>query len=258
MPKLIALDDGHGMETPGKRTPVVPGIGREIKENEFNRAVVNFLDQELRRCGFSTLLVAPGDNDVPLKARTDLANAKKADAYISVHYNAGGGTFATGGQGIETYIYTSVKDGSPTHRLGSLIHSNLVKGTPLKDRGLKRQDLHVLRETTMPAVLVECGFMDNEREAKLMIDVGYQKECAREIAQGICSFYGVTYVPETETTSPPKVIQKDDLKEALDILVKHGIVSSPDYWLVSARKGEEANGEYVGLLIKKMAEKLKG
>lgn len=260
MSKLIALDDGHGMETPGKRTPVVPGIGRVIKENEFNRAVVNFLDQELRRCGFRTLLVAPGDNDVPLKARTDLANAKGADAYISVHYNALSGTFEKGGKGIETFIYTSVKDGSPTHKLGTLIHRNLMKGTPFVDRGLKRADFHVLRETKMPAVLVECGFMDNVREAQLMLDVNYQKECAREIAQAICEFFGVKYVPEAAPAPKPDPAPtaKDPLVEALEVLKSKGIEFDLKYWSENARPGKTCNGEYVGILLQRIANKLKG
>lgn len=249
MSKLIALDDGHGMETPGKRTPVVPGIGRVIKENEFNRAVVNFLDQELRRCGFRTLLVAPGDDDVPLKQRTDLANAKGADVYISVHYNALSGTFERGGKGIETYIHTSIKDGTPTHRLGTLVHKYLVQGTPLVDRGLKRADFHVLRETKMPAVLVECGFMDNVYEAQLMLDVNYQKECAREITQAICEFFGVKYVPETT---------KDPLLEALEVLKSKGIEFDMEYWKKNARAGQTCNGEYVGILLQRIANKLKG
>lgn len=68
MAYLIALDDGHGLSpnpTPGKRTPNIPEIG-VIYENQFNRAVVNFLSTELKRCGFRTLLVAPTDVDTPL------------------------------------------------------------------------------------------------------------------------------------------------------------------------------------------------
>lgn len=77
MSYLVALDDGHGSTTPGKRTPVIPELGRSIKENEFNKAVVNYLNQELKRCGFRTLLVADGDSDVPLSTRTKRANAAK-------------------------------------------------------------------------------------------------------------------------------------------------------------------------------------
>ena len=76
----IALDDGHGMNTAGKRTPpltsdlyidntLVRKKGEVIKENEFNRAVVNYLKEALIRCGFEVLLVAPTDEDTSLQAR---------------------------------------------------------------------------------------------------------------------------------------------------------------------------------------------
>lgn len=92
--KIIALDDGHGMETAGKRTPMFED-GTFMKENEFNSAVVNYLDAELKRCGFHTLLVAEGNTDIPLSTRTAIANNiitnkynRQADLYISVHANA--------------------------------------------------------------------------------------------------------------------------------------------------------------------------
>ncbi|WP_373233318.1 N-acetylmuramoyl-L-alanine amidase [Cohnella sp.] len=104
--KLIALDDGHGMETAGKRTPALPD-GTVMRENEFNRRVVALLDVQLQRCGFRTLLVAPTDVDTTLRTRTDAANKAKADLYISVHANAfGAGGFNTE-RGIESFHYRS-------------------------------------------------------------------------------------------------------------------------------------------------------
>jgi N-acetylmuramoyl-L-alanine amidase len=87
---LIAIDDGHGLNppTPGKRTPNIPGVG-VIYENQFNKAVANLLNEELKRCGFRTLLVAPTDVDTPLLIRTTLANTNNANAYVAIHYNAG-------------------------------------------------------------------------------------------------------------------------------------------------------------------------
>ena len=93
---LIALDDGHGMNTPGKRTPpltkdlyidgkLVRKKGEVIKENEFNRAVVKYLAEALKRCGFDVLLVAPTDEDTPLSTRVSRANNANADAYVSKH-----------------------------------------------------------------------------------------------------------------------------------------------------------------------------
>ena len=200
MSKLIALDDGHGMQTAGKRTPAIPELGgRVIRENEFNRAVVDFLDQELKRCGFRTLMVAPGDGDTSLSARTNLANSKGADAYISVHYNALDGRFdGNDPEGLSVHIYPGSVSG---RKLAECVIKYLKQGTIQKNRGIVESNFHVVRETKMPAILSENGFMDNKREALLMINVDFQKEVAREHAQGICDFFGVKYIAEVEKPS---------------------------------------------------------
>lgn len=195
MARLIALDDGHGMETSGKRTPFIPEIGRSIRENEFNRAVVNFLKIELERCGFDTLLVAPTDADTPLKQRTDLANSRNADAYISVHYNAYDGTFSGNNpSGIEIYVYNGDLN-KESGKLANAVAKYLRQGTVQSFRGVKEENFHVLRETNMIAILTENGFMDHKREALLMIDRDFQMEVAVEHAKGICDYFNVAYVP---------------------------------------------------------------
>jgi N-acetylmuramoyl-L-alanine amidase len=202
---LIALCDGHGSDTPGKRTPAIPTLkGRVIHENEFNKAVIKFLDEELRRCGFRTLLVAPTDADTPLKARTDLANAKGADAYISVHYDALDSKFDGEGkdpEGHTVFVYKGQR-GKASGKLAECVHKYLVQGTPQKDRGIKEADFHVLRETHMVAILTENGFMDNLKEAVRMIDPKFQKECAVEHAKGICEYFKVEYVPYVAPKPP--------------------------------------------------------
>lgn len=195
MTKLIALDDGHGMETAGKRTPVLPNgqkseTGNFMHENEFNRKVVKYLDEELKRCGFKTLLVAPTDADTSLEARTNLANAKKADLYLSVHANANAGKWFDGG-GIETFIYPS----GESKRIGNIIHKHIIGGSALKNRGVKDgSHLWVIRKTSMPSVLVELGFMDSNQDYKFLLSDTYRKECAVEIAKALCEAYGVKYV----------------------------------------------------------------
>lgn len=192
MSYLIALDDGHGMETAGKRTPEIPGLsGRVIHENEFNRAAVGFLDEALRRCGFETVLVAPGDEDIPLADRVATANNNGADAYVSIHYNAYDSSFeGANPEGLEIFHYPGSEEGQ---RLAECIHAHLIGGTAQVDRGVKAADFYVLRKTGMVAVLSENGFMDNEREALLMIDEAFQREVAEEHARGICGYFGVAY-----------------------------------------------------------------
>lgn len=198
---LIALDDGHGMETAGKRTPVVSELGRSIKENEFNRTVVKFMDEHLRYIGFKTLLVAPTDADQSLDARTNLANSNGADVYCSIHYDAMGNVWGTT-EGHTIFVYP---EATASKKLAACVAEFLKQGTVQKWRGIKEQNLHLLRETMMPAILSENGFMDNPREARLMLDANFQKEVAKEHVQGICKYFGVPFKelrdvnPVTET-----------------------------------------------------------
>lgn len=194
MTKLIALCDGHGMQTAGKRTPLISELGRFIHENEFNRAVVKLLDVELKRCGFRTLLVAPNDSDTPLDTRINLANKANADAYISVHYNAFDGTFAgPDPEGISVHIFPG---STVSRKLAECVHAELIKGTKQKNRGIISSNFAVLRDTKMMAILSENGFMDNKREAMMMIEPSFQKEVAVEHAKGICKCFNVAYKAE--------------------------------------------------------------
>ncbi|QPK89714.1 N-acetylmuramoyl-L-alanine amidase [Bacillus velezensis] len=208
--KLIALDDGHGMQTPGKRSPILPSgkkseTGNFMHENEFNRAVVKYLDAELKRNGFSTLLVAPTDADTPLSTRTNTANAKGADIYISIHANANTGQFGNWG-GIETYTYPN----GESRKLGNIVHKHMLKGSPLQDRKVRDgSGLWVIRKTRMPAILVECGFMDSHKDIEYLLSDAYRRECAREICQGVCEYYGVNYKAEAKKETPKKTEPKD-------------------------------------------------
>lgn len=189
----VALSDGHGYLTAGKRTP------DGFNENKFNEKVVGFLKTELERCGFEVLLLAPTTEDTPLKERTDKANRWGADVYVAIHYNALGDKWRTGEGGIETYYYPNSKSGQA---LASAIHKEVIKGTHLRDRGVKSANLHEVRESHMPAALCELGFMDIKREAELMKSKDYQLECAQEVARGICNYTKVKYI-EVKTDRPP-------------------------------------------------------
>lgn len=216
---LIALDDGHGLGTAGKRTPYIPSIGRKIRENEFNEKVTLFLKLELERCGFRTLLTAPTDADTPLQARTDAANSMGADALVSNHYNAFDGKFDGPGKDAEGHSLHVYYNDAKDRKLAENIAKYLKQGTKQVYRGIIEQNLHMTREFDGPAVLVENGFMDNEREALLMINEDFQRETAREQALGVCDFFGVSYVaagngrnvgspPVSGGTSSGKVVGK--------------------------------------------------
>lgn len=173
----IMLDAGHGYNTAGKRSP------DGMREYEFNRAVAEGVKDLLDNYKEITVFTAHSDErDVPLKERTDKANQLEVDCYLSIHANA----FETGWnevRGIETYIYlTKPKEAA---ELARKIHNSLISATAMKDRGVKTADFHVLRETKMTAVLVECGFMTNREDAALLRSTAYRKLCAEAIVKGL-------------------------------------------------------------------------
>jgi N-acetylmuramoyl-L-alanine amidase len=197
MSKLIALDNGHGLNTAGKRTPRWTDGTTSIytkkpfmHEWEFNRGVVKRLKVELERNGFQVLEVSPTEEDTSINARCRIANNAKADLFVSVHANALGSTWNERVKGIETL--TSGKGESL--QLGTILQKHMVADTGLVNRGLKDGKwLGVVRLTKMPAVLVEGGFMDNPSESKLLNSNEYRDVFAKALAKGICEYYGVTY-----------------------------------------------------------------
>jgi len=205
MSYLIAVDSGHGIETAGKRTPLIPEEwhgrkkGECIKEKEFNKPVAEFLIDALTRCGFHTLNISPGTKDISLKERYDTANQAKADILVSKHYNAHTGKWGNA-NGIETIV--SQYASKNTKKLATFIQEELVHTHLRTDRGVKTDiqqsgiNLAILRNASMPAVLTESGFMDNLTEAKTMLDVKFQKADAEATCRGICKYFGVSYIEE--------------------------------------------------------------
>lgn len=187
----VALDDGHGMETPGKRTPKFED-GTFMKENEFNAAVVKIIERHLKRHNIKVVLTAPTDKDTPLKTRCETANKANADVFVSVHANAYKGAWGNA-KGIETYHYPGSSKGK---KLATCIQRELMNGTKMVDRGVKTAKFYVLKNTKMPAALCECGFMDNKREARLLMSKEYREECGEEIARGILKYFGLSFKAE--------------------------------------------------------------
>jgi N-acetylmuramoyl-L-alanine amidase len=210
---LFIVDDGHGVETAGKRTPKFSD-GTVMKENEFNDAVCDFLEVEAKRHPNVILFrTAPEDKDVALSVRSSRANAKYKEVcakyskenvvciFLSVHANAFKGEWGDWG-GISSHYYNDSVKGK---KLATIMQKHLTQGTPLRDRGVLDNNFHVLRETVMPAVLVECAFMDNLHEATLVKSTNYRKECAVELMMGACEYFGIPYVPYVE----PKKTEKN-------------------------------------------------
>lgn len=195
----IAIDNGHGLYTAGKRTPAFPNTGKVIKEWEFNHPTAKKLETILNRHGIQTLMVSDTENDTPLADRVNKANKWGADAFISIHYNAFQSIWGPHG-GIETFAH---KNSTKGNQLAKNVQDNLIQITGLRNRGVKHNSLYVTNKTNMPSILVECGFMDNLQEASLMLNDTHQNNCATAIAKGIMSTFGIKYVPQQSNPGKP-------------------------------------------------------
>ncbi|MGI5860999.1 MAG: carboxypeptidase regulatory-like domain-containing protein [Myxococcales bacterium] len=146
--RLICIDPGHGGNDPG-------AVGCGLNEDEINLDTALKLRTLLQSSGFRVEMTRTTDTAVSLAQRSSYANSIGADRFVSIHTNAGGGT------GIETYCHTSATSSSNGWKLADLIQDEMVAAWPLRDRGMKQANFHVLRETNMPATLTELAFIDS-------------------------------------------------------------------------------------------------
>lgn len=177
----VAIDAGHGINTAGKRTP------DGEREWTFNDKVVKALISRLNEyenVQIKRLDDPTGKRDIPLSERTNTANKFKADILVSCHHNANTSKWG-GWTGVETYYYPSSNSGK---KLAQAIHPSVVKAYSLKDRGIKSANFHMLRESKMPAILIEGGFMDSTIDIKKLRNDSVLKEAGRSIADSIAKY----------------------------------------------------------------------
>ena len=217
----IACDDGHGMETAGKRTPALKENitfngktykkGSCIHENEFNEHIMDLFIKGCKRCGIDTLQVAPGTKDVVLATRVKTANNAKTDLYISFHANALTGTWQDKAYGLVVIHHKNCQ--SKTKTLANNVYKYLksevkwysngaTKYGVRADTDISGHSLYVLKNTIMPSILVEYGFMDNWNDVKMMCTEKFAKDCAEATLKGVCDTLGVVYkAPSTNLST---------------------------------------------------------
>ena len=199
----IALDAGHGLKTSGKQTP--DGIKEWTLNDKVRDKVVKILSAY--DCEIIHTDNNEGTTDEALGTR--LSKYKKAGvaAFVSIHHNAYKGTWCNA-TGVEVFT-----DKNPTpgdSKLANLIYTRLVKYTGLKARGIKKEDWYVINQDTIPAVLVEGGFMDCKKDYKVITSDAGQEAYAKAVAEGLIEFLGLKKkttikVPTKPTTTKPKI-----------------------------------------------------
>lgn len=172
---LVVLDPGHGGNDPG-----AVGIGG-LNEVDIVDPVADQVAALLEANGVSVVLTRTENIEVDLPPRVDLANRLDANLFVSIHANAID-ISRPEVNGIETYYYSSGE------QLAEMIHESLIDATGGPDRGVRTARFYVLRNTDMPAVLLELGFVTGEYDAERLSDPEYREILAQAIARGILQY----------------------------------------------------------------------
>ena len=170
-PTAVVIDAGHG----GFDRGGIPG--QMVAEKEMTLDVAQRLKSLLAASGYRVVMTRDSDVFVPLPTRVAIANSYGNAIFVCIHFNS---AKRMGAGGIETYFYS--RDSLP---LASAIHYYVAGGAPSSNRGVRRRGFYVLRKTTIPAVLVECGFLTNPTEAAYAQTASYRQKLAEEIAAGV-------------------------------------------------------------------------
>ncbi|MFD2333572.1 N-acetylmuramoyl-L-alanine amidase [Cohnella sp. GCM10020058] len=177
--KIVVIDPGHGDGDPG-------GIGATNKlEKNFNLSLALKVEQLLlNEPAFQVLMTRRDDTFIPRPDRASLANAANADAFVSIHANIADGKPTV--RGTETYYYKN-----SGKALADIMHKHVLSATGFTDRKVKNANYQVLRETTMPATLLEVGFLSNATEESILFSDSFQNRVAQAIVDGLKEYFSI-------------------------------------------------------------------
>jgi N-acetylmuramoyl-L-alanine amidase len=198
--KSICLDPGHGGKDPGSSS----------QEKKFTLLLAQELQAQLKRAGWQVNMTRTRDSFVELPSRPDIARRRRADLFVSLHFNAAR-TSANSVQGAEVYCLTPA--GAPSTNAGGegggagwftgnrynsenmflayQVQKMLTRKVPVEDRGVHRARFWVLRDAVMPAVLIEAGFLTNPTEARKISNPSYRRQLASAIVDGLAAYKSV-------------------------------------------------------------------
>ncbi|NLX02292.1 MAG: SH3 domain-containing protein [Syntrophomonadaceae bacterium] len=183
---LVVLDPGHGGRDTGAR-------GKNLDEKEANLKIALKVGELLKDKGIEVEYTRTTDIYLGLEERAAIANRLNAGLFVSIHNNA---STKAAIQGTETYYYAPVDNDllflqlDERKSLAAKLHQQLIAQLKRPDRGVKTANFSVLRNTTMPSALVECVFISNPDEEKLLQQNYFIQWTAEAIANGIAAYMG--------------------------------------------------------------------
>jgi N-acetylmuramoyl-L-alanine amidase len=173
--KTVVIDAGHGGHDRGG------GPGQKIPEKPYVLDIAQRLKRVLSASGYNTVMTRDGDYFVTLGGRVAIANAQRDAIFVSVHLNS---ARREGANGVETYYYSG-----RSAKLASAIHAQVVRAAGTEDRHLRQRGFYVIRNTRIPSVLCECGFLTNRAEAARLLTADHRQKIAEAIARGVMQAY---------------------------------------------------------------------
>ncbi|MFV1994921.1 MAG: N-acetylmuramoyl-L-alanine amidase [Verrucomicrobiales bacterium] len=171
--RTVVIDAGHGGHDKG-------GSAGLIWEKHLALDVARRLEVFLRKKGIKTIMTRSRDNYISLPSRCYIANKTRDSIFVAIHFNS---TSKRSVVGIETFYA-----GSSGKALGAQVQSRMVRTLHAEDRKLKYHRYYVLRNTKVPAILVECGFLSNSWERERSLQAWYRQLCAQAIGEGILAY----------------------------------------------------------------------
>lgn len=218
---LIGIDPGHGGNDPG-------AIGRDFgtMEKDITLAISLGIEKILNNAEIDTFLTRTKDESVLLTIRTTILNQKNCNYVISVHINAASNRTAN-------YISTFIQGrGGEAEKLAEKVQAQMLKATAWPDGGVRVANFHITRETRMPAILIECGFISNAQQERQLLTNEMQVKIASSVATGILEYIGKEF-PQMDDWKL-KIMQEAHQLKLIDLQHGHKPDDTATKWFVLA------------------------
>jgi len=173
---VVVIDPGHGGGDPG-----AVGIGG-LREKDVVIHISRRIAEILQQQGIQVVMTRQDDIELDLEPRVQITTRANANVFVSIHANAIS-LSRPDVNGLETYYYTGQSLG-----LAQTVHNRMLSSLPMRDRGVKRARFYVIRQTSIPSILVEVGFVTGQDDAPRLADPRYREQIAEAIARGILEY----------------------------------------------------------------------
>lgn len=211
---IVIIDPGHEGSTKG----LDPGaVGNGLKEADVVLDIAKRVRKALQGYNVTVFLTRESSIKQSLWEKTRFANSKKANFFFSIHINSASSSTATG---YEDFMYNATKNKN-TKIIQEIIHSKVrpvLEKYGIRNRGMKTANFHVLRETTMPALLTEVLFINNPKDATLLKNPTFLEDIAIAFAGGIAQALGLTRIRSVQKEVDKEMLNDTGRKACREII----------------------------------------